>query len=288
MNVRIDVSVIVPFYHGNRFIDELIANLNKCIDNTNLSWEMILINDSPEVSVIYNVIPKFSFKVINNKFNVGIQLSRIRGLKKAVGDYIIFLDQDDVLIPQKISSQFNLIGGNDICIGNGILEEGGKKKNIFNTRIMQKMALNKNVLLRYGTVIVSPGQCLIRRKAIPVLWLNTPLKINGADDEFLWLLMSLKKRKCAINTNSVYIHKETGNNLSHNFSKMARSSLEYGEKIYKNGLISPLEYTFFKRRREFKIKRYNTKHKIKVDLKYIDVCFYALMIKLLNLKLNNI
>lgn len=277
------ISIVVPFYNGNKYIDRLITNVNSCASGTAISFELIVVNDSPGVNVKYTVAPIVNFKIIKNSVNMGIQNSRIKGLKHAHGKYVIFLDQDDELVPKNIKTQINGIQGSDICVGNGLIEYNGKTRLIFKTELAQRRAIKKSTILRYGTTIVSPGQCLIRRSAIPVLWQNTPLKINGADDEFLWLLMILKDKKFALNNDIVYVHKETENNLSYDFSKMAKSSLEYSELLRNRNLLSLHELKTFRRRRIFKIKRFNATNRFLIDLKYFDVSIYAFFIKFINI-----
>jgi len=51
------------------------------------------------------------------------------------------------------------------------------------------------------------------------------LEVNGADDLFLWILMLLENKKFVINSKVVYVHRYTGNNVSSDECKMARSSL---------------------------------------------------------------
>jgi len=59
-----------------------------------------------------------SMKVYTNKRNLGIHASRICGLHHSTGEYILFLDQDDVIEPRYFLSQFQAIGDSDAVICN--------------------------------------------------------------------------------------------------------------------------------------------------------------------------
>ena len=70
--------------------------------------EFILVNDSPEEEIELETFKEYSFeyKVVVNERNMGIQKARINGLENSTGEYILFLDQDDEILPNYIFSQY--------------------------------------------------------------------------------------------------------------------------------------------------------------------------------------
>ncbi|WP_375378716.1 glycosyltransferase [Lactobacillus helveticus] len=78
---------------------------------------------------VFNLILQSAeFKYIINPNNMGIQQSRVNGLRISTGDYIIFLDQDDQLVTQNYISQVENMEYADVVVGNLYKDVDGKKK----------------------------------------------------------------------------------------------------------------------------------------------------------------
>ncbi len=92
------ISIIIPNYNKSQFLAETINSVKK---QTYDNWEAIIIDDCSSdnsVDIIEKLISndnKFSLKV--NFSNKGANYSRNLGIKEAKGDFIIFLDSDDIL-----------------------------------------------------------------------------------------------------------------------------------------------------------------------------------------------
>ena len=242
MMSKIDISIVVPFYKGNAYMAQLFSCIEK---NTfvakNLNVELIIVNDSPECEIVYKAewVNGFELIVVENESNIGIQASRIRGLSEAKGRFVIFLDQDDILEDNALKTQYNCIRTADLVVANGYNENRDSKQPIYSSLACQNEVKNLRFYLSVGCMIVSPGQVMIRKNSIPELWKKKKICQNGADDYFLWLLLLLEK-KCewAINPNTIYIHIDTGVNLSSNLDKMLMSSREVLKILYEAGLLS--------------------------------------------------
>lgn len=92
-----DISIIVPAYNAEKHISKC---LNSLISQTKKELEFIIINDGSTDST-EKIIKSFSDERLiyfKNK-NQGIGKTRNFGLKKATGQYIMFLDSDDYLVP---------------------------------------------------------------------------------------------------------------------------------------------------------------------------------------------
>ncbi len=280
------VTVVTAFYKGNQYIQKLLesieANIESC-KKCGIEVESIIVNDSPRYSVdIDDSKYSFSIIILQNSINLGIHASRINGIRAAKGEYIILLDQDDVITPNAILSQCERIKNADVCVGNGYQVEGEKKEPIFRNKKYHSLVKENPVFIKYGTPIISPGQCLIKKESFPQAWLENPLKENGADDEILWIMMHLQGKKFVTNSNDVYHHIATGNNASDNFAKMAQSGLE-GVPLLEGAGINKKALKQYVRRRLMKVERYNASalKKLWVNIKYMDLSIYVLKIKCL-------
>ena len=92
------VSIITPSYNKQQFILETI---NSVINQTYQNWELILVDDMSSDETII-VAKQFSekdnrIKIFVNEKNKGANYCRNFGLKQAQGEYVIFLDADDLL-----------------------------------------------------------------------------------------------------------------------------------------------------------------------------------------------
>lgn len=85
-------SIIVPVYNVEKYI-------KKCLDSifsqTFKDYEVIVVNDGTKDKSI-EIAKKYDVKIINQE-NQGLSEARNNGVKKATGDYIIFVDSDDYI-----------------------------------------------------------------------------------------------------------------------------------------------------------------------------------------------
>ena len=90
------ISIIVPCYNAEKFIDKNISLLIKKLNKFKIKSEIILINDGSDDNTYYKIkrLKKKSIKVINLKKNHGKSFAVRQGLKKAKSDYIILIDCD--------------------------------------------------------------------------------------------------------------------------------------------------------------------------------------------------
>ena len=114
------VSAIIPYYCHGESIGRAVASV---WNQTKRPHEIIIIDDgSPEkeataLKVLADTYPADTLKIIRLPFNQGPGRARNIGWSEAVGDYVAFLDADDIWHPQKIELQLQLIGSHPECHG---------------------------------------------------------------------------------------------------------------------------------------------------------------------------
>ena len=122
------VSTIIPYYCHGESIGRAVASV---WNQTIRPHEIIIVDDgSPEEEAaalkhLAETYPADMLKIIRLSFNQGPGRARNIGWSEATGDYVAFLDADDIWHPQKIALQLKLIGyskGHGICGGTGFLE----------------------------------------------------------------------------------------------------------------------------------------------------------------------
>ena len=160
-----------------------MQQLIRCIDDAAelvkdfCSVELILINDSPLQKIEYKQewVKNISICILNNLRNLGIHKSRVVGLNYSKAEYVLMLDQDDIITKDYFLSQLKYIGNASIVVANGICESGLKERALYRKMRTQKFLINKKIFIGLHNPIISPGQCLIKREAIPKEWYNTCL-----------------------------------------------------------------------------------------------------------------
>lgn len=112
------VSVIIPTYKRSEFLERAIDSvLNQSYSNI----EVIIVDDNdPSSNYRYDTEKKMlryqensKVKYTKNNNNLGGALSRNEGIFKASGDFITFLDDDDIYLPDKIKVQVDYMIKND-------------------------------------------------------------------------------------------------------------------------------------------------------------------------------
>jgi len=105
-----NISVIIPVFNGEATIEETIISIS---NQTFKDIEIIIINDGSTdatLEIIENIsdtrIKIFSYP------NAGLSASRNRGISQAKGEYISFIDADDLWAPDKLESQWQALQKN--------------------------------------------------------------------------------------------------------------------------------------------------------------------------------
>ena len=178
LNVDVDVSVVVPVYNSEKFIEKAIFSL---CNQTLKKMEFIFVDDcSPDNST--KIIQKYALKdkrirLIHNKKNSGSGPSRNAGIDVANGEYIAFLDPDDWVNPMfyealykkatnSTNGTYDIAKGQLVRVKNGALfyeannwggyiGHGYKIHEVFiwqhSTAIFKKSILDEHPDARYGS-----------------------------------------------------------------------------------------------------------------------------------------
>lgn len=158
MSENIKVSIIIPVHNVEKYIDDTI---NSVLNQSYKNWEMILVDDCSSdnsVKVIEKYLSDERIKLIKQDENVRAALTRNRGIEEATGDYIAFLDSDDIWIPEKLEKQLKFIKEHDCAFsftayefGNEAAQPTGKIVHV-PSKLTYKKALSRTVIFT-STVI---------------------------------------------------------------------------------------------------------------------------------------
>lgn len=114
------VSVVVATYRRDDCLRKALQSLT---EQTYGSVEIIVVDDNDDSNwnqTVRNIVDSFQQKIIliENHPNLGSARARNAGIQAATGEYITFLDDDDIYLPGKISRQVTAMvqSGADYCI----------------------------------------------------------------------------------------------------------------------------------------------------------------------------
>lgn len=231
------VSVIVPVYHGKKYIDQVVRQVDDCwkYAEGKINIELLLVNDAPDDPLSHDYSSKYiDIVVLNTEVNRGVQGARIKGLEYCKGSHILFLDQDDRIAPDYLKSQLEKINGHDAVVCKAIHE----RKPFYNLTRPFASSICKDYMLREKNSIISPGQVLMKKEAVSEVWKENILQNNGADDWMLWLCMMEEGKSFTLNDETLFEHVVEGNNASLRVLEMYRSEQEILNVIRKNHVFS--------------------------------------------------
>lgn len=119
------ISIIVPCYNGENFISKALESV---YIQTFKDWECVIVDDGStdnsktEISSWLKKDNRFNYVYQKNK---GLSGARNKGISEAKGDFVYFLDSDDLLDIDALQNLFNLMGSDvDIVFGKNAITIG--------------------------------------------------------------------------------------------------------------------------------------------------------------------
>lgn len=182
----IKVSVIIPAYNIEKYIERCLVSIK---NQSEKNIEIIVVNDGSTddtLKVINEVALNDKRFIIIDKKNEGIIEARKSGFDIAKGKYILFVDGDDWISLNTISSLYNYaeINNLDIVVNNAWSTDGINKKafNTFNENVVDEM---RNDPLKYfliDQILPSMWGKLIKKEYIIKNNISFVRKLNYAED----------------------------------------------------------------------------------------------------------
>lgn len=305
------VSVITAFYCGNSYMEQYVDCLYNNRENLSVGdeLEILLINDSPQEEVL---LPKkaaeLPLRVYTQSENGGIHKARVRGLEESCGEYVMFLDQDDVLEDNAIAKHLERVRGwrehikkwqtpnanfvgtgledlmmNPVSVSNAQLEQKDGSKPLWYRSDFHKGKIGDyKTYLKVGVQIISPGQCLLPKALIPKVWKTQICKKNGSDDYYLWLLLLARKIPFLLVDEPLYVHKYTGRNLSGSTKNTDASTYEFLDYLRQDVFVREKDVLLLERMTGYKdtFRSGNGLKKIGISIKNLDLFLTNLLFKI--------
>jgi len=219
------VSVVLPVYNGEKFIDAAVKSV---LTQTYKPIELIVINDGSTDLTENTLRPYMDQIIYSYQANQGVASALNHGISLASGKYLARLDADDIAFPERIEKQVAILDKNEeigVCgTGSEVVDEC--EKFIFN----QTMPIT-DIEIRWKSLFNSPflhPSVIIRKQLIDDYRLRYPTDCPHAEDYALWI--ELLKRTKGFNLSEPLIN--------YRVHKGSISSQQNEEQAYSRLLIS--------------------------------------------------
>ncbi len=214
------VSIIIPCYNGEAFIQEAIMS---ALAQTYPRVEVLVVDDgSTDRSA--EIARAFPIRYLHQE-NCGLTASRNRGIRESRGSYLIFLDADDRLLPEAVEAGLNVLQPRAECamaIGDHLFvcEDGSY---LANSRKPCVDAAHYEALL-ISNFIEMISSVLFRRSVFAEVG-EFDLELRVAEDYELYLRIAREFPVCCHPT-VVAEYRQHRANVSHNSELMLTMTLQ--------------------------------------------------------------
>ena len=233
------VSVIIPYYRKKQYISRTLKSV---INQSYKKLEIIIIYDDDnkeDLKFIKQITLKDKrIKILVNKKNIGVGLSRNKGIKKSRGEYIAFLDADDLWLKDKIKNQISFMKRKEITFSHtsySIVDS----QNIVLSKRNAKNFLKLNDLIKscdigLSTVVIKKSH--LKTDKFP--------NLKTKEDFVLWLkLLSKNVKIYGIDKNLVQWNK-TEDSLSSSFMQKLLDGFKVYNYYMKFNFLKSFYYLF--------------------------------------------
>jgi len=241
------VSIIIPCYNAEGYIQ---ATINSVLVQSHDSFELILIDDG-STDNSRNLINNINDSRIHYfyKENEGVSIARNYGLKKAKGEFILFLDADDLLSPNFLKDRILSLSNSEAvgCASAVVLidKDGEELK-----KTTKYTAVNKSIqILDFHTdIITCPSSYVFKSSFLKQEKILFNEKLQSSADKY-FLLEILKSGSIQIINSSPMCYRVLTDSMSHHITtKLVRDQISYYAEIkqlFKNN--KPLRRSFYAR-----------------------------------------
>lgn len=202
------VSIIMPSWNTGRFIAESIQSV---IDQTYKKWELIIVDDcsTDDTDEVVATFKDDRIKYLKNEENSGAALTRNRAMREAQGEWIAFLDSDDLWMPHKLEYQLKFMKKNNLVFSYHEYEKIDEESEPLNIFVSGPRVVTKRKMYNYGY----PG-CLTFMYSAKAMGL-IQIKDIKKNNDYAILLQLCKKADCVLMKKNLAKYRIRKKSISH-------------------------------------------------------------------------
>lgn len=211
------VSIIMPSYNTADYIAQSVQSV---LNQTYKNWELIIVDDCSTDNTD-QVLSKFKderIHILKNKKNMGAAVSRNKAIRAARGQWVAFLDSDDLWKKEKLEKQIAFMEQNGYHFSYTNYEEIDELGNKTNVKITGPQKITRTGMFNYCW----PG-CLTVMYDADCVGLVQIENIRKNNDYALWLQIS-KKECCYLLDEYLaeYRRGRIGSVSTHNYMELVK------------------------------------------------------------------
>lgn len=229
------ISIIIPAYNAEKFILETV---NSVLAQTFTDFEIIVSDDGSTDSTA-TIISGFDdprIKYLHSP-NAGVSTARNKGAALATGDYLAFLDADDLFYLENLNKKIQFLKFHpeyDLVFSDcDVIDENGNKTG--EQLIGNDEDVMTNLLSWNNTVIPGPSSILVSRKAYGQTGGFDAKFSTAADQDFFFRIAA--EFRCARIAERLTAYRKHGSNMHMNIALMEKDHIGVYRKASQNNLF---------------------------------------------------
>lgn len=241
------ISIIIPCYNAEKFIKETIESV---IVQTYSNWELIIVDDGSSdesIAIISTYLNDKRIKLISQK-NSGVSVARNSGATYAKGNFLCFLDADDVWERNFIQeSLFVLTKHKSAIMANCDSKAIDQNSNILKQKFeAHEGDVFRDVLLFKSNRVTFPSSIMVKVEEFKTLG-GFDVSLSNVADKYFYLSIAKQGEIVRINK-QLLLYRIHSNNMHSNVQLMERDYLLFMLKIeQKFNLDKELKISFNKK-----------------------------------------
>jgi len=224
------ISVIIPTYNRADLIKDAISTV---LAQTYQNFEIVVVDDGSQDNTA-EIIRDFGDERIKYIYqeNSGVSSARNNGIKNASGEYVAFLDSDDLWHPQKLEKQLSVLENNPDA---GLVTTSSQ----YTTKKIKKHCAKSNILLNPYKVFCGTPTLLIRKNVLETAGLFDEY-MALCEDWDLFFRISLVSKIRNVPEVLTYVRSHKGNlSKTSPVDKFKESYLRFLDKSFSNDKLPP-------------------------------------------------
>lgn len=145
------VSIIMPAWNTERFTAETIQSV---LNQTYTDWELLVVDDcsSDNTRAVVEGFQDSRIHYYKNEKNIGAALSRNKAMREAKGEWIAFLDSDDLWMSEKLEHQLAFMKANGYVLSYTEYEKIDEDSKQMNIYVSGPEKVNKRKMYHYDYI----------------------------------------------------------------------------------------------------------------------------------------
>jgi teichuronic acid biosynthesis glycosyltransferase TuaG len=251
------VSIITPTFNSSKYIFETILSVQK---QTYQNWEMIIVDDCSRdntVEIINNFISNDNrIQLHQLELNSGSGVARNKALSFVKGDFVAFLDADDLWFPNKLTEQLEFMSQNKLHFTFSYYELINEKGEALNIKVTSPKEIDYSQLFYCNWIGNLTG--IYDSRFFGIIPISS---FRKRQDWILWLEI-VKKIKVAIPTPKVLAYyRRREDSISASKLNLLKSNFSVYRKYHKQSFLRSSYNMILFLWNHFKVK---SKYRIKI------------------------